>query len=63
MLEVLVKVAELAREESAAATGVYQPASAHSIGVIGHIGPISLELECTNLRGAPYFAAGCHRLV
>ena len=63
MLEVLVKVAELAREDGAAATSVYEPASAHSIGVIGHMGPISFEFERSNFRGAPYFAAGCHRLV
>ena len=63
MLEVLVKVAQLAREHGTAATSVHEPARAHSIGVIGHIGSISLELERSNLRGAPYFAAGCHRLV
>src|SRR4051812_43818022 len=45
MLQVWVKVAKLSSENGGPAAGVHEPAGAHPIGLVGHIGPISFELD------------------
>ena len=58
MLEILAKMAELARQHGAAAGGIHQPSRRHFTVLIGHMRPVFLELDGTYFCGAGQFATG-----